>query len=227
MIGNYSEVIDLTLPITTGMDIPTGIRNKIPQVEFKLYKKADVDGIQVGFFQTPIHAGTHLDAPRHILPEGVTLDDVSLDTFVGEAYCADVSQVKPNGEVTVAMLEPYTNKIRKGGILFLYTGWNEKMFGTIEYWNDSPVLGLEAAQWLADKGVKLLGYDFFQDAGAKGYETNPANFKAHKIILGNGILHIEHLTNLSKVVGSEFFAIALPLKIVGAEGSPTRVIALR
>ena len=125
MLGNYTEIIDLTLPITTGMDIPTGIRNKIPQVEFKLYKKADVDGIQVGFFQTPIHAGTHLDAPRHILPEGVTLDDVDLGTFVGEAYCVDVSSVQPNGEVTVAMLEPFADKIKKDGIVFLYTGWKD------------------------------------------------------------------------------------------------------
>jgi len=205
----------------------TGSGEKIRRGGLNLKKRAALDGIQVGFFQTPIHAGTHLDAPRHVLPEGVTLDDVDLGTFIGEAYCVDISQIKPNEEVSIAMLEPYADKIKKNGIVFLYSGWNEKMFGTLEYWNDSPVLGLEAAQWLADKGVKLLGYDFFQDAGAKGYETHPENFKAHKIILGNKILHIEHLTNLSKVVGTEFFAIALPLKIVGAEGSPTRVIALR
>lgn len=227
MFGNYTEIIDLTLPITSGMDIPTGIRKLVPPVEFRLYKKSEVDGIQVGFFQTPIHAGTHLDSPKHIFGDGKTLDQIELSTFVGEAYCVDVSQVKPNEEITVAMLEPFARKIKKGSILFLYTGWSDKMMGTIEYWNDSPVLGLKAAQWLVDKEVKLLGYDFFQDAGAKGTHSDPANFKAHKIILGSGILHIEHLTNLGRVVGTEFFAVALPLKIMGAEGSPTRVIALR
>ena len=223
----YKEVIDLTLPITTGMDIPTGLRGKLPPVEFKLYSRADVEGLQVGHLSMPIHAGTHLDTPRHIYADGKTLDEIPLSAFVGKAVCVDVSQVKPNEEVTPEMLEPYRDRIQPGMMVFLYTGWNEKMFGTLDYWMDSPVLGTAAADWLVERGAKMLGYDFFQDAGAKGYETNVKNFHAHEHVLGKGVLHVEHLTNLSKVVGTEFFAIALPLKIVGGEGSPTRVIALR
>ena len=101
------------------------------------------------------------------------------------------------------------------------------MFGTLEYWFDSPVLSTAAADWLVAKGVKMLGYDFFQDAGAKGYETDRKNFLAHEHVLGKEVLHLEHLTNLSAVVDTEFFAIGLPLKIVGGEGSPVRVVALR
>lgn len=224
---DYTEVIDLTLPITTGMDIPTGLRSSLPPVEFKLYKRADVEGIQVGHFSTPIHAGTHLDTPRHIYAGGKTLDDFTMDAFVGEAVCVDVSRVKPNEEVVPSMLDPYEDQIKPGMMVFLYTGWSEKMFGTLEYWTESPVLSPAAADWLVDRGVKMLGYDFFQDAGAKGYETNVKNFHAHEHVLGKGALHVEHLTNLSSVVGTRFFAIALPLKIVGGEGSPTRVIALR
>ncbi len=225
---NYSEVIDLTIPITSGTDnVPTGIRNTVPPVSFTLYRRSETDGIQVGYYQTPIHTGTHLDAPKHILADGKTMDEIDLGQWMGMGYCADVSEVKPNEEITVAMLEPYADKIKPGSVLFLYTGWSEKMLGTLEYWNDSPVLSVEAAEWIIKKGVKFLGYDFFQDAGAKGYQTNPKNFLAHRAILGNGGVHVEHLTNLSKVVGTEFFAIGLPLKIKGAEGSPTRVVALR
>ena len=78
-----------------------------------------------------------------------------------------------------------------------------------------------------DKGVKLVGYDFFQEAGGKTVPADPEKFLAHKIVLGQGVVQVEHLTNLSKVVGTEFFAVALPLRIEGAEGSPTRVVALR
>lgn len=223
----YREAIDLSLPITTGMDIPTGLRGKLPPVEFKLYSRSDVEGIQVGHLSIPIHAGTHLDTPRHIYAGGKTLDDIPISTYVGDAVCVDVSQVKPNEEITVEMLKSYQDQIHAGMMVFLYTGWSEKMFGTLEYWMDSPVLGTAAADWLVGNGVKMLGYDFFQDAGAKGYETNVKNFLAHEHVLGKGVLHVEHLTNLSAVVGSKFFAIALPLKIVGSEGSPTRVVALR
>ena len=224
----YGEVIDLTQPITTGMDIPMGLRSSLPPVAFELYKRADREGIQVGHLSTPIHAGTHLDTPRHIYAGGKTLDDLPLSAFVGQAVCVDVSQVRENEEVTPEMLAPYADQIRPGMMVFLYTGWSERMLGTPEYWTDSPVLGTAAADWLVvEKGAKMLGYDFFQDAGAKGYETNVKNFHAHEHVLGQGALHIEHLTNLSAVVGTEFFAVALPLKIIGAEGSPTRVIALR
>lgn len=224
---SYTEVIDLTMPIVSGMDIPCGIRSFAPPVDFTLLRRSETDGIQVGAYSTAIHAGTHLDAPKHIFADGKTMDEIDLGQWMGKAYCADVSAVKPNEEVTVEMLKPCEDKLFPGMVLFLYTGWNEKMAGTQEYWDDSPVLSVEAGEWLAAKGVKFLGYDFFQDAGAKGFKTNVANFNAHRAVLGNGVVHVEHLTNLSKVVGTEFFAIGLPLKIVGAEGSPTRVVALR
>lgn len=224
----YSEVIDLTIPITSGIDnVPPGIRSTTPPVSFTLYRRSEKDGIQVGFYMGPIHTGTHLDAPKHVFADGKTLDDIDVGQFMGNGYCADVSQVGPNEEITAAMLEPYKDKVKPGGVLFLCTGWSEKMLGTLEYWMDSPTLSIEAAQWIMDRGVKFVGYDFFQDAGAKGFTTNPEEFLAHKVILGQGAVHVEHLTNLSRVVGTEFFAIALPLKIRGGEGSPTRVVALR
>ena len=97
----YCEVIDLTLPITSGMDIPTGLRATLPPVEFKLYSRAEEQGLQVGHLSTPIHAGTHLDTPRHIYPDGKTLDEISMDAFIGKGICVDVSQAKENEEVTV------------------------------------------------------------------------------------------------------------------------------
>lgn len=223
----FHEIIDLTMDIKTGMSTPPGVRKALPQVEFKLYKDADRDGIQVGFFQSGIHAGTHLDAPRHILAGQKTIDQLDLGHFLGPGYCMDVSQVKANEPVTAAMMEPDESKIKPGMIVFLYSGWSDRMWGTDEYWDDSPYLSEDGAQWLVDHRVKIAGYDFFQDAGAKGFVTDPEKFVVHKILLGNGCLNIEHLTNLGKVANTDFFVIALPLKIIGAEGSPTRVIALR
>ncbi|HIT33345.1 MAG TPA: cyclase family protein [Candidatus Faecousia intestinigallinarum] len=222
----YHSLVDLTLPITSHMSIPPANVNMLPPVEFRLYKDAKVDGIQVGFFQEGIHSGTHLDAPRHLIPDGETIENLPLDYFMGKAICIDCSAVKPNEPVTAQMLEPYADKVEKGMIVLLYTGWSDRMFGTREYWFDSPYLGEDAAQWLVDHGAKMAGYDFFQEIAAKCDHVKPAEFMVHKILLGNGCLNIEHLTNLGAVLGKEFDIIALPLRLVGAEGSPTRVVAL-
>lgn len=227
MLSNYTEIIDLTVDITNGMPVPPANRKTLPPVNLKLYKEADRDGIQVGFFQTGIHAGTHLDAPRHILAGGQTMDQLDLKTFMGPAYCIDVTAVKPCEAVTADMLEHARSKIRPGMMVFLYTGWIDKMYYQDEYWSDSPYLGEDAAQWLVDVGASIAGYDFFQDIGAKAAILNPDNFVVHKILLSNGVLNIEHVCNLALVSETEFEVIALPLKIIGAEGSPSRVIALR
>ncbi|MDR1732806.1 MAG: cyclase family protein [Synergistaceae bacterium] len=227
MSVQYREIIDLTLGIVSNMSVPPGNRKTLPPVEFRLYSDASKDGIQVGFYQQGIHAGTHLDAPRHIVPGGKTIDELPLDYFMGKGYCINCTAVKPNEPVTAAMLDYASSKIKKGMMAFLYTGWSDKMFGQDAYWNDSPFLGEDAAQWLVDHGTKIAGFDFFQEIGAKQPVLNPALFKVHKILLEHGCLNIEHLTNLGKVVDSIFDVIALPLKIIGAEGSPTRVLALR
>ena len=224
---SYEEVIDLTLPITTGMSVPPGNRKSLPPVEFRLYKDADKDGIQVGFYQQGIHAGTHLDAPRHIIPGGKTIDELDFHYFMGRGFCIDCSQVKPNEPVTAQMLDYAAEKIRPGMMIFLYTGWSDRMFGTDEYWSDSPYLGEDGARWLIQHKAKVAGFDFFQEIGAKASVIDPSRFAVHRIILGNGCLNIEHLTNLGSLVNTEFDVIALPLKIIGAEGSPARVIALR
>lgn len=221
----YQKIVDCTLPITTNMSVPPANRN-LPPVEFELIKDPKKDNIQVGFFRSGIHAGTHLDAPRHVLAAGKTIDELDLSYFFGEAFCIDCSDVKPNEPVTAEMLEYASDKIRPGMIVFLYTGWSDKMFGGDEYWSESPYLGTDAAQWLVDHGVKIAGFDFFQEIAAKTTQIDPTKFEVHHIILENGCLNIEHLTNLKELVNQTFDVIAMPLKIVGAEGSPTRVVAL-
>ena len=226
MAIQYKEMVDLTLDIVNNLSVPPGNRKTLPPVELKLYKEVDKDGIQVGFYQQGIHSGTHLDAPLHVIPGGKSMDQLPLEMFIGRAYCIDCSSVKPNEPVTAAMLEYAAPKIRKGMMALLYTGWSDKMFGTDEYWSESPYLGEDAAQWLVDHGVSIAGYDFFQEIGAKLPVLDPSKFVVHRILLGNGCLNIEHMTNLGKVLDKEFDVIALPLKIMGAEGSPSRVIAL-
>lgn len=223
---SFSEIVDLTLPITTGMDIPPGLKASAPPVEYELFRNHEENAIQLGLYKTIIHAGTHLDTPLHVIKEGLPLDKVPLDRWMGKAYCTALPDVKPNQAITAQDLADNTPDLDPGMILLINTGWSDKMFGQPEYWSDSPFLSPEAAQWIVDKKVKLAGYDFFQDEGPKALKLDPKTFKVHHIMLGNNCYNCEHLTNLGKIAGKHFFFMGLPLKIMGGEGSPTRAVAL-
>lgn len=225
MFGSYRNFVDLTMPITSNMSVPPAVRKALPSVTIKKLKDAKQDGYQVSFFETGIHAGTHLDAPIHMVPSGATIDKLPLNHFFGEGYCIDCTEVGPNGSVTAEVLSKADGKIKPGMIVFLCTGWSDKMFGTDEYWFDSPVLDPSGAQWLVNQKAKIAGFDFFQEAAAKANTINPEKYLVHKILLSNGCLNIEHLVNLQFVVNREFYAFALPLYLSDTEGSPTRVIA--
>lgn len=223
----YSEIIDLTLPIVSNMSVPPSNRKTVPPVELKTLRAHADSGIQVSFYQSPIHAGTHLDSPLHIVDGGETIDRLPLDWFISPAYCVDCSEVEPNRPVTRAMLEKADGKLRPGMMLLIHTGWSDKMFGGDEYWSESPFLGEDGAQWIVEQRVRIAGYDFFQDVGAKPDKLDASKFVVHKILLSKNVLNIEHMTNLGALAGTEFTCIALPLKLTGLEGSPTRAIALR
>ncbi|MBQ5951924.1 MAG: cyclase family protein [Lachnospiraceae bacterium] len=224
---SFTQIIDLTLPITTGMSVPPGNRKNQPPVEYKKIRTHEDSGIQVGFFSTGIHAGTHLDAPLHTEAGKPCITELPLDYFIAPAYCIDCSEVKANEPVTAEMLEKAADEIRPGMHVYLYTGWTEKYFGkTDDYWSEAPYLGEDAAWWLVRHGAKIACYDFFQEIAAKNPHFDAADFHVHHILLGNGCLNMEHATNLSKVVGKHFTSVAFPIKIEGAEGAATRAIAL-
>jgi kynurenine formamidase len=225
-VFEYREIVDLTLPITTGMEIPPGLKKTAPKVEFEVFRTHEEHGIRIGIFRSVIHAGTHLDSPLHNVAGGTSIDEMPLSQWLGPAYCVSIPGVGPNQGITVDDIASRTPRLDPGMILLIHTGWSDKMFGVPEYWSESPYLTPDAAQWLVDNKVKLAGFDFFQDEGAKATSIRPEDFRVHRIMLRNGCMNVEHLTNLGKIAGKKVFFIGLPLKIVGAEGSPTRAIAL-
>ena len=75
----------------------------------------------------------------------------------------------------------------------------------------------DAAQWIVDQGIQLLGVDYLS-AGSMQDGT-----LTHKILLGSDVIILEGV-NLSRVMPDQYELICLPLKISGAEGSPARAI---
>ncbi len=98
----------------------------------------------------------------------------------------------------------------------LNTGWHHR-WGSADYFTAHPVITGEAAQFLVDCGVMLVGVDT--------PSVDRAPYPAHLVLLGNDVLIVENLTNLDAIDGDDFEFIALPLAVVGRDGSPVRAAA--
>lgn len=164
-----------------------------------------------------VHCGTHMDAPFHFFDNAVTVDHVPLEVCVGRALMIDVRDDISSGLIDVAHLQPQEAKIREIRRIILHTGWSGK-WGTLEFFTSHPMFTPEAAEFLVECGVRLVGVDF------PSVDRPP--FPIHIIFLGNGMVIVENLTNLTAIKQGVFEFIALPLKFTGRDASPVRAIAL-
>lgn len=87
----------------------------------------------------------------------------------------------------------------------------------------------KAATWLSEQDIKAVEFDFPQDYNIRfmpGRHPSVKELPTHNIILGKGIYLIEYMINLHSIHADRVNLFALPLKVVGAEGSPARVVAM-
>jgi arylformamidase len=159
------------------------------------------------------HTGTHMDAPFHFVRDGAGIDAMPLDTTIGRARVIEITDnesIKPQ--------ELAAHRIRRGERILFRTrnsecGWVDKDF--IE---DFVFISKEAARFLADRRVRLVGVDYLSVGGYKrdGHET-------HRALLEAGIWIIEGL-DLSQVRQGRYDLICLPLRLAGGDGAPARAV---
>lgn len=213
------EMVDLTHVIYDGMPkIPV-----LPDVHVKRFFSLEKGHpLNVTELSLPCHAGTHVDAPIHIVPNGKSIEELSLDSFVGPGA---VIPVKKRGgeEVTAKDLESSGVPVHRGDIVMLYTGWDEK-FESPDY-NLHPYLSVDAAQWMVQKGVKLFGIDCITVDLPTPMRQKGFDFPVHRTLLENGVLIAENVANLGKIVGKKTRILAFPLRVRGSDAGHARIIA--
>lgn len=167
------------------------------------------DGFNDHYVSIGTHVGTHIDAPLHMLADGKSLDQISVERFVGRGVYVKIEDKKFD-------LDKIQNAgIEEGDIVLFHTGLID-IYDKDEYYSDYPEIPEGVAEYLIDKKVKMVGMDM------SGPDHPP--FKIHKILLGGGVLIIENLTNLAELAGKDFTVYALPIKLQ-VDGAPARVIA--
>jgi len=152
------------------------------------------------------HVGTHVDAPAHVIEDGLTVDRLPLELFVGEAW---VAVVPTGGPVAAGALD--TGALRGTSRLLIRTWTGEG--ATLP---TRAHLAPEAAERIVEAGVRLVGIDSFSVDPLEG-ET----LEAHRILLGAGIPILEGL-DLRRVAEGLYLLVAAPVRVEDGDGAPVR-----
>jgi arylformamidase len=212
--------VDLTQPFHE--DVPHSPAQPPPSFE----TLADVrdGGVNVQRYHATTHVGTHVDAPRHVVPEGATIDDLALDRFVGEGVVLDVPQATTE-ELAVADVEVATGteEVRPGDIVLFHTGWGGNYLSS-EY-RPYPWLSTEVAEWLVAREARLVGVDTPSPDRPRAFRPDGwTAYPVHRTLLENGVLIAENLA-LDGVAGERIELYGFPVKIRNGDGAPARFVA--
>jgi len=198
-------------------------RSKVhPSPSLETLSCVEEDVFNVQQFSAVTHICTHIDAPKHFVPDGATIDEVDLETFAGEGVVVDVSREEPT-EITVGEFESAPGEVREGDVVLVYTGWCRR-YGDDGY-EPHPWLSTDLAEWLVDRGVKLVGLDVVTpDIPGPYREEGWTEYPVHRTLLENDVLIAEHLGGLDAVSGERLEVYAFPLKIRDGDGAQARFV---
>jgi len=204
-----AKIFDLTVPLSR--QLPTFPGDPAFQVE-PASRIQDGDPCNVSRLTLGSHAGTHVDAPYHFVESGLRVDELPLEILTGKAR---VVSVPAREAVDRQDLE---NLDLRDDLRVLFKTRNSGQLRQPEFRPDFVYLTADAASYLVQIGIKLVGWDYLSIEMFGNRE-----FPAHHALLGAGVVIVEGL-DLSQVEAGDYELTCLPLKLAGGDGAPARVI---
>lgn len=215
---------DLTQPFHPGMPHSPAL----PPAELEPLRRVEDDGVNVQRYAAATHVGTHVDAPRHFLTDGETIDELPLERFAGPGVVLDLGR-ESAGEISLEAVRAAAGDvggIEDGDVVLIRTGWGAR-FDDHEAYARYPWLAADVADWLLERGTKLLGVD--APSPDRPRATRPADWDAypiHRTLLSAGVPIAEHLY-LEDVAGERLEVVGFPVKLAGGDGAPIRMAGRR
>jgi len=204
-----SRIIDVTVPLSK--DVPVYPGDTRFQMEFT-HRIEDGQPYNATRLTLGAHSGTHVDAPYHFLADGRTVDQLPLEILIGKAR---VVEVAARDKIERDDLEALN--LRDDIRVLLKTRMSGQL-RVAEFQEDFVYLTPDAATYLVQAGIKLVGIDYLS---VEKFQSR--DFAAHHTLLGAGVVVVEGL-DLSAAEPGEYDMTCLPLRIAGADGSPARVV---
>ncbi len=202
--------MDISLPLSPRTIVFPGD----PAIEIETAKGASKDdGALVHRFCMGSHAGTHLDAPAHIIRGGLTLAEVSLEPLIGECAVVDCTQCEQSIDAGF---------LREQEILYvrrvLLKTKNSALLSVTDFDFNYVYLTPDGARFLVELGASLVGIDYLSIG-----QMGPLGVETHEVLLANQVLILEGL-DLSQVAPGGYELLCLPLKLDVPDGAPVRAL---
>ena len=203
------KIIDISVPLSTGLarcpdDPPFELIATASMSQGAAYNASRV--------AMSSHYGTHVDAPRHFLPDGATVDALPLDLLIGKARVVDLQVAERIQRADLEALD-----LRDDIRVLIRTRMSGQMrSGALR--EDGVYLAADAARYVVQAGIKLVGLDYLSVD-----RISAGEYPAHRELLAAGVVVLEGL-DLTDVAPGEYELICLPLRLCGADGAPARVV---
>jgi len=206
-----SEIKDITVPLHSGTPTWPGSAGVELTRTLRLEEGDFSNASRLG---CDVHVGTHVDAPRHFIESGSTVEQMPLEVMVGPAFVAYLPGAM---EITAGALAGLN--LPEGTKRLLLRTRNSELWAeeTTKFMKDYAALTETGAQWVVDHGISLIGVDY---VSVQRYGDGPLT---HQILLEADVVILEGL-NLANVKPGWYELICLPLKLVDADGAPARAV---
>ena len=209
------KIVDLSWEFTADTPIYPGD----PEPSVTVATTLENEGYNLSTLVMGTQTGSHVDAPYHFSNEGATIDQMELDFFLGDAIVVRVTDKKAEEAITMEDIEPYKEQITPGKIVLFNTNWYKKR-GTEEFFHHPYVNG-EVAHYLVEQGVRFIGIDTIN-----ADQTGGTEFPVHDLFSEKRWMIGENWAYFDRIDFENPYIIAIPMKVVGCDGSPVRAIAV-
>lgn len=206
------KLIDVSVPLDA--NLPTYPGNTPFSLEpIKRIERGDSSNVST--LHMSAHAGTHVDAPRHFFDNAPGADRLPLEMLIGRARVIEVTSRKGVGPDDLAGADLAED------IRLLIKTHNSRLWASPVFHDDYVGLTEAGARHLVEHGIKVVGVDYLSVE-----EFRKPGAPAHRVLLGAGAIVIEGL-NLRDVEPGVYELLCLPLRVVGSDGVPARVVLRR
>ena len=213
-------MVDLSVPVDAGTVTYPG--DPVPR--FEVHSTIDGQGFNLLEIHLGSQSGTHMDAPYHFEEDGLRIDQVPVDRFVGPGVVVEATDLGPRAEITWAHVTPVADRIGPGVVVLLRTGWS-RHYGHDRYF-EHPFLGADACRRMLELGARTFCIDAINIDETPDDEHAGVGFPCHHLISrADGV--IGENFRLTDLPNGEFLVACTPVRLTGADGGPIRAVAIQ
>lgn len=212
--NNKMELIDISWPLDAHT---TGYKND-KAVNIVTEKTMEQDNVRNSRITLSAHAGTHIDAPAHFLPDGNTIEKIPLERYVALGVVLDLTHLS-NNTITKEDLMSYDDMILADGFILLKTS-NSALSYDAPFDPHFTYLSEMGATYLVEKKVRGVAIDYL------GIEREQRAHQTHTTLMNAGIIIVEGV-RLGHVDQGAYTFACFPLALNGTEASPARALLIR